>query len=358
MAHVGVYGWKRKLRGFSNKYKTAIKTVMMGEDLILGKVAFTPKGEYVEGTAYERYDMVFSGLKIYVSLVDNNTHPLTNESAWVCHVRFDQVIGDMIADGAITGKKIADGAISEAKLDAQLLSVIAAGGGGGGGGIVLSDELGNSVLIGVTQHRITETFKGLLEQVNAVQQQLNMVANQKSSVTLSVKPEIITVGEEATVSLMAETDIEASSIVLMRDGKKVASDAGMTAMAEDIIQIEDSSEIVYEAVFTIGGAEKIVRRKVAAVLPIFYGAGTNEANAVNVASARVTPAGIYTVPVRSSLSHLFFVVPATMTINQVLMNGFEVKFGNPRITLMGGYTYKVYQSVHTYDTGTVIVNVS
>lgn len=327
-------------------------------ELILGKVAFTPKGEYDEKTVYERYDMTFEGLKIFVSLVDNNTHPLTNEEAWVCYVRFDRVIGDMIADGAITGRKIADGAISEAKLDAQLLSVIAAGGSGGGGNIVLSDELGNSVLIGVTQHRITEAINAIQAQVTAVQAQANMIANQKSSVSLSVSPQILTVGEETTISLLAETDIEAASIVVTRDGERVTSDAGMTAVAEDIITLDEADEVTYEAAFMIGGTEKKVRQKVAAVLPIFYGAGTDEANAINQASARQTPAGQYIIPVRASLSYLFFVIPATMSINQVLLNGFEVKFGNPRVTLRSGQTYKVYQSIHTYDTGTVVVNVS
>lgn len=327
-------------------------------DLILGKVAFTPKGEYDEQAVYERYDMTFSGLKIYVSLIDNNTHPLTNTDAWVCYIRFDQVIGDMIADNAITGRKIADGAISEAKLDPQLLAVIAAGGGGGGGNIVLSDELGNSILIGVTQHRVTEAINGIQSQVTSVQNQVNMIANQKSSVSLSISPEILTVGKETTILLQAETDIEATSIVVTRDGEKVTSDAGMTAMAEDILTMDEDGEVEYEAIFMIGGTEKKARKKAVAVLPIFYGAGTDENNAVNEANARLTPAGQYSIPVRASLSYLFFVIPATMAINQVLLNGFEVKFGNPRVTLKDGHTYKVYQSVHTYDTGTVVVNVS
>ena len=34
--------------------------------------------------------------------------------------------------------------------------------------------------------------------------------------------------------------------------------------------------------------------------------------------------GEYTIPVNASLSYLFFCIPATMTINQILMNGFAV----------------------------------
>ena len=326
-------------------------------DLVLGKVAFTPKGEYNPDVAYERYDMVFEGLKIIISLKDNNTRPLTDESAWVPYIRFDHVIGDMIADGTITTLKIAKGAITEEKLSPEVLAVIAAG-GGGGGGVVLSDELGNSVLYGVTQHRITEVINEVRAQVSGVQDLVNEIANRKASVSLSVEPSLLTVGEESTITLHAETDLEASEITINRDGERVAEDAGMTATAEDVVEMDDAGDITYEAVFVIGGIEKKARQKVSAVLPIFYGAGASSDNAVHQAEARLTPAGEYVIPVNASLSYLFFCIPATMTINQVLMNGFAVHFGNPRVSLIGGKTYKIYQSSHTYDTGTVRVVVS
>lgn len=326
-------------------------------EIVLGKVAFTPKGEYNPDIPYERYDMTFEGLKIHVSLIDNNTRPLSDTNAWTTFIRFDHVIGDMIADGAIDEKKIAAGAITEEKLSPELLAVIAKG-GAGGGGIVLSDELGNSVLYGVTQHRITEVVNSLTSQIQNVQGQLNELTNHKSVVSLSVTPSLLTVGEEETISLVAETDLEASSIVINRDGERVTADAGMTALAEDIVQMDEAGEMTYEAVFIIGGIEKKVRKKVSAVLPIFYGAGQSVENAVHQADARLTPAGEYTIPVNASLSYLFFCIPATMTINQILMNGFAVHFGNPRVTLIGGQTYKVYQSSHTYDTGTIHVIVS
>lgn len=148
-------------------------------EIVLGKVAFTPKGEYNPDIPYERYDMTFEGLKIHVSLIDNNTRPLSDTNAWTTFIRFDHVIGDMIADGAIDEKKIAAGAITEEKLSPELLAVIAKG-GAGGGGIVLSNELGNSVLYGVTQHRITEVVNSLTSQIQNVQGQLNELTNRKS----------------------------------------------------------------------------------------------------------------------------------------------------------------------------------
>lgn len=66
-------------------------------DLILGKVAFTPKGEYNRKTIYERYDMVFDSLRIYVSLKDNNLRPLTDANAWRLIIRFDHIVGEIIS---------------------------------------------------------------------------------------------------------------------------------------------------------------------------------------------------------------------------------------------------------------------
>lgn len=324
--------------------------------IVLGKVAFTPKGAYNPDEEYDRFDMVYDGLRIIISLIDHNTRPLSDENAWKFFIRFDEVVGSMIADGTITTPKLADEAVTEQKLSPELIAAISKG--GGGGGAALSDELGNSVLLGVTQHRITERLNYILAQFATVQGQVNTIANQKATVELTITPSLVSVGEETEVSLLAETDIDASDITITRDGEPIAHDAGMTAVATDTLSCDEESEVIYEATFTIGGISKKIRKKILAVLPIFYGAGQSVDNAVNVASARPTPEGLYNISVNSSLSYLFFCIPATMTINRVLMNGFEVHFGNPRIVLRNGLAYKVYQSSNTYDTGTVNVEVS
>ena len=48
----------------------------------LGKISITPKGEYNSAVTYEKLDLVFNLGNSYISIIDNNTELLTNESAW------------------------------------------------------------------------------------------------------------------------------------------------------------------------------------------------------------------------------------------------------------------------------------
>ncbi|HHT23176.1 MAG TPA: hypothetical protein GXZ87_07695 [Bacteroidales bacterium] len=49
----------------------------------LGKIAITPRGEWVQGTEYERLDVVKANGGSYLSLVDNNSAELADETAWM-----------------------------------------------------------------------------------------------------------------------------------------------------------------------------------------------------------------------------------------------------------------------------------
>ena len=49
---------------------------------ILGKIAITPKGQYVAGS-YERLDLVTDNGSSYLSLKDNNVSDLTVKADWL-----------------------------------------------------------------------------------------------------------------------------------------------------------------------------------------------------------------------------------------------------------------------------------
>lgn len=51
--------------------------------IILGKVSLTPKGEWMESTAYERLDVVSKDGNSYISLSNNNAYVVTDTTKWV-----------------------------------------------------------------------------------------------------------------------------------------------------------------------------------------------------------------------------------------------------------------------------------
>jgi hypothetical protein len=94
------------------------------------------------------------------------------------------------------------------------------------------------------------------------------------------------------------------------------------------------------------------------VYPIYYGAGATYTAATNKAPARTTPAGTYNVTVASNGQYVWFVVPATMTINKATKGGFDFPLEAPQNVTVEGVAYKAYRSSNTYDAGTEVITLS
>ena len=65
------------------------------DNIDLGKIGITPKGDYKPQNIYERLDLVTFRGESYISRVDINTFPLTDDSRW-------QKITDVSALGSLT----------------------------------------------------------------------------------------------------------------------------------------------------------------------------------------------------------------------------------------------------------------
>lgn len=51
-------------------------------EIIHGKVAFVPRGAHDPLVVYARYDMTYDSTRVYISLQNNNTAPLSDRDAW------------------------------------------------------------------------------------------------------------------------------------------------------------------------------------------------------------------------------------------------------------------------------------
>lgn len=193
---------------------------------------------------------------------------------------------------------------------------------------------------------------------NGLQSQINAIVNGNANVGLSANPALVFVGEESNIALTATTDTEATAITISRDGTTIATGAGSSLSAAEALTPAAAGSTVYVAAFAIAGLPKTASKSVTAVYPCYYGAGADYSAAVNEATVRRTPAGTYSINVATAASYVFFVVPATMTINGATMSGFNFPLQAPVNIDLDGVAYKVYQSANTYDAGTITVVLS
>lgn len=257
----------------------------------------------------------------------------------------------LIGDGAIKSKHIDDEAILEKHLSEnakeyfnQLAASIEAG------DIALSKEFGQSEVIGITQKKLSEEHESVWNAINSI-------INDKATVSLTVTPSVVHVGSTNTITLKATTDTAATEIKIT-GGASVITGSGKSVQGTDTVQLSAAGEKTYTAEFTINGLKKSTTAKLTAVNKIYYGSGDTYTDATSVASARKTPAGTYNVTVETSGKSIFFVIPATMTINKATLSGFDFPLDAPVSVEKDNVSYKSYKSSNTMDAGTYQIVIS
>lgn len=253
-----------------------------------------------------------------------------------------------IADDAVISEKIKDAEIGWQKLNADLQNIIASA---GEHGIALSNNWGESELIGITQKKLSEAHEDLQNQINAI------VAGQ-TQISLQANPSPVFVGVESGISLIATTNTLATNIKIKKGATELASGSGLTLNGYDTITPSAAGSTIYTAEFTIAGLQRSTTKSVTAVYPIYYGAGQAYTDAQTQASVRTSPAGTYNVTVANDGDYVFFVVPATMAINSAKMSGFDFPLQAAQNVEIEGVAYKYYQSANTYDAGTLTIIIS
>lgn len=188
---------------------------------------------------------------------------------------------------------------------------------------------------------------------NDVKNRINSI----SSVNLSLSPDVIMKDVRSNVHIEAFCHYEADEIRIKRNGIDVAVGNGHSLVFEDIITPTGTDNIVYTAVFVKGDDIKTVDKTLYVAQPVYYGSGQSYEDATNVASPRVTPEGDYHITVDTDGSRIFFVVPVSMSVNRVTMNGFGVDFEEPTLVEINGFVYKVYQSSDEYNQFSEILKV-
>ena len=206
----------------------------------------------------------------------------------------------------------------------------------------------------LNQQAIAQETQSRIAGDDNLQEQINEIVSGDASVELNVSPAVIHVGQDAEISLSAKTDTEASSIEITGGNIDTPIEgSGFELYGTDTLSRDSAQSVTYYADFVISGLHKRASENVAVVYPILYGAGSTYQDAAEQAEPKVSPAGTYNVSVATAGSSVFFVVPASMTINGATMSGFEFPLLDPQTVTIGDVEYKSYQSANTYDAGTL-----
>lgn len=222
------------------------------------------------------------------------------------------------------------------------------------GGVALKQSFGDAEDFGISQKVLTESRDNLQAQIDAI-------ISDKATVSLTASTSTFIVGER-TFTITASTNTDAENIVIKQGSNIIATGSGKTIAQTITVTQETAGNIVYTAEFTFaGGNKRTVTTTVYFVNKVYVGSGavyTDIITDATAVSARRSPAGTYQVTVNNDAEYIFFIVPATMTINKATLSGFDFPLESPASVTIENVTYKSYSSSNTNDAGTYQIVIS
>lgn len=183
------------------------------------------------------------------------------------------------------------------------------------------------------------------------------VEGELANVSMTLSKDVVKTGESTTVVVRVESNIEATAIVLKRDGSVIAQGSGKVLQFSDTVNESQAGSIGYTAELSIGGVVRTAEATLDIVNPVYYGAALYVSDVTTQATARKTPAGRYEMTADENESSIFILVPVGMSVNSVEMGGIEMPMEAPTGIFIGSAQYLSYQSSNTYDAGNYVINV-
>lgn len=178
------------------------------------------------------------------------------------------------------------------------------------------------------------------------------------SVDILVSKQIIEVGKQSQIAIMATCLEPATSIKIVRGGVVVAQGSGTELEFVDTLTPVAANMIEYTAIFVINGVTKEAYATVNAVYPIYYGSGDDYTDADMKGPIQASPAGEYEVTVQNTGDHVVFCVPSSMELGSATMNGILFPFNAPVDFQRNYIPYKLYVSEYAYEAGKINLVIS
>lgn len=217
----------------------------------------------------------------------------------------------------------------------------------------ITQEFGNSDELVISQRVVTKKIDDLQDQIN------------------NLHPGVIGVGIIANPNLIYDDSYSNVTITAKMNDNSIADKIeikiGDTIIGSEnnvselvITQILNGTTII-KAYAVQSGFDYDASTKVTGTKPYYIGSGTEYNDVVNNSckqNIKASPAGIYNVAINNNGDYVLFVVPNSMIVNKVTMNGFNFPIESPQIVQIEGNDYKAYRSSNTYDAGIITIVIS
>jgi hypothetical protein len=158
------------------------------------------------------------------------------------------------------------------------------------------------------------------------------------------------------MALTAGSNVSASALTITRNGYLVGTGSGKSLVASETVNLASAGTITYLLTAVIGGVERTKQVSVNVKDPVYYGAGTSVENITTKASARNTPAGLYTM-VAAQGDNFFVLVPSGMSIQGMRINGLDLPVEPATGVVVDDKSYLCYKSSNAYEDGTYVIEV-
>lgn len=252
-----------------------------------------------------------------------------------------------IADGAVTGPKIQDGAVGWKKLSPDLQNIIASA---GKHGVALSNEFGDSELIGISQKTLTET-------IDAIQDRIDQL-HPGSYLSITATPNLIYKGEtsEIDVTVRMKDGSIADRITLVAGDEEVASEENVSQL-ETTISVQDTTNLTGLA--ERQGLTFDAPTVVTGVKPYYVGSIESPQDMLTDEyrqPIKANPNGTYNITVPVNGYKVYFILPDGMEIHKATMSGFDFPLEHDPYFPVDGY--HIYASENTYDAGSLTIVIS
>ena len=242
---------------------------------------------------------------------------LGDESVSTRTLQPESVTHDKLHDDAVEGNNIKDKNIAWQKLNDDLQNIIASA---GQHGVSLSNEWGDSTLIGLTQKMLSEALGNVHKDGDnfvSLQYQIDQIVSGGATVNLNANPSVIFANTATNITLTASTNKNASSITIT-GGELSApiTGSGSSVSGTDQGVNRPVGTMSYLATFVISGLQRTASRTVSIANKIYYGSGQTDDVLNTDAMVHHTPAVAqpsFTQVITTELNdYIYFEVPSEM----------------------------------------------